>query len=218
MQRELINRDELLRQKTTAMEHMKTQLSQSMTNAAKTGQKGAAAIATEENQMKQKLMVATRTAQGLRDENKNLNDKVIELQAKFSGLQASLKTKTVTDPAANQARLDRALKTVEEFKRSNQVLMERVAEAEKRGKPGAGEASPDELRHKLDTAIRVATLKKKESEKLASKVEEMQREDTRLKMEIAKLQLEVKRARAGAGSGSPADPAAGSAPGQKKAG
>lgn len=191
-----------LKQKTFAHARTKEQLTQALVTIEKLrqqqgdlGDESAGAIKAKYGQQ-QKLVSA------LKDENTSLLAKVEELKSLLSAEKSSAKNRgpSFQDFSSLQGRYERAQRQADEFKRTNQQLLERLSEQRK--DRGADGASADEVRKRLEAATKLVANQKKDQERLNQKLEEMRKEELRLKGELNKAVTELKRARS-AGFGSP---------------
>lgn len=219
IQSEVKTRDDLIRQKSYALGKSKEQLMQLTTelNNLKANSKmnGADGI------VKQKLNHVQKMLSSAKDENAVLNKKLEDLKTQLTVAQQQAKARvsTQSELAGLQAKLDRAQRQAEEFKRTNQQLADQLNEAKRdRGSSGA---SVDDLKKRLEAAVKIMNVNKKENDRLTSKLDEMRREEMKLKMELARAQTELKAAKAAKASAlkpGAAKPGAGARPAAAKPG
>lgn len=192
---ELRRRDEMLRQKNTALNRTKEQLAQA--SMAMDRLKTANASAADDLHYRQKYQQSHKILMATRDENKNLQEKVEDLQQKLGSAQMASKRAGAgsAELSALQTKVDRAQRLADEFKRTNQLLMERL-EAQDKLKPSASAGSTEELKKRLDAAVKLANSARSENERMVLQVEELQREEARLKGELEKMSEELKKKKA----------------------
>lgn len=191
---ELRRRDDILRQKNTALTRTKDQLAQATMTVERLKQntKGAAEDAhfkTKFNHV-QKMLVSTK------EENDKLTQRVDELKAQLAGAKMAANRNAATTPSSidlneQKAKYDRVQKQAEEYKKQISRLMDRLGESSKKERPNA---LLDEMKVKLDATTKAATVHKKEADLLKLRVVELEREEARLKTELA-------RGKGGAGNG-----------------
>jgi hypothetical protein len=194
---ELKRKDELLKQKNSALERAREQLSQM--SIAVERLRGQSQSVSNEGPLKQKLSFSQKLLQGAKDENTALLRKIEDLKAQLIQQQntSSAKSRAAGDSeaVALKAKYDRLQKQNDEFKRANQVLMEKVNEVHK---TRSGGMSSDEMKSKLEMAMRLAANYQKDSEQQKLKVEELQREEERLKAELNRSNNSLKALKASA--------------------
>jgi hypothetical protein len=188
LQEEIRKRDDVIRQRTHAFNRAKEQISQ-MTVQLERAKSGVANPA-EENQMRQKYLMSQKLLAASKEEKQGLVKKVEELKDQLVAINNVAKEKKSTeDFAVLKAKYDKLSKQTEEFKRANQSLLEKLSEAT-RPKPAA--LNPEDLKRRLDVSMKLAASYQKDSEKLKLKVEELSREETRLKGELNRTLVALK--------------------------
>jgi len=184
LQEEVRKRDEQLRQKAHSFNRSREQLTQLQIQLDRI--KATAPPPGEESQARQKLNLSQKLLASVKDENQGLTQKIEELKNQLATAQSASKTKTQSpDFQALKLKYERLFKQSEEFKRTNGQLMEKLNEAQRAAKtPGM---NPEELKKRLDVSMRLAASYQKESEQSKLRVDELQREETRLKTELARV-------------------------------
>lgn len=190
--------DRVLRQKENSLTRLKEQLGRT---GAELGRLRAHASGTsEENALRQKLIHAQTGGSLLKEENTQLKAKIEELRAQAGSAQAHANAQAQAlgaDPkraaAATgelqtvQAKLARAQRMIDDLKRGNQQLTDKVAEAKK-------EAGDDtaELKKKLEAAMKILSANKKAYDKMNVQYERIKKDEVRIKMELQVAQSELK--------------------------
>ncbi len=218
MQEEIRKKDEVLRQKEFALSRSKEQVGQLMAQVEKS--KTIAKDSGEDGATKQKLAHVQKLLAGTKEENRLLSNKIEELKKQVTTMQMHARTRGAANQefAAIQSKFEKTARQLEEFKRANQQLVEKLNRAEEKSKGGSQGAGADDAKKRLEASMRQLTLTKRESERLAAKVAEMQREDMRLRAEVTRLTGELKRATKGVTSPAPAAaPATAQTPGSTPA-
>jgi hypothetical protein len=202
-QQEIRQREEMLKQKNFALTRMKDQVAQ--TNMAMERLKSANSAAADDAHYKQKFTHVQKLLISAKEENSGLQGKVEELRSALSAAQFAAKARgpSVKDLQEMKARADKAQRQADEFKRANASLTEKIESqqreferalaAAKEANKGAG---PEEAKRRLEQAMKMITVQRKEAERLTLKVEELEREESRLRRE-----LELARAKPTGGSG-----------------
>lgn len=183
LQEEIRKRDESIRQKTHASNRSREQLTQLQIQLDRL--KAIAPPPGEESQARQKLNLSQKLLASVKEENQGLTQKIEELKTQLSTVQAASKTKTQSsDYQALKVKYERMFKQSEEFKRANAQLMEKLNEAQRASKNPT--MNPEELKKRLDVSMRLAASYQKESDQSKLRIEELQREEARLKAELAR--------------------------------
>jgi len=193
-QEELRRRDDLIKQKTFAVNHLRDQLAQAQEMMEK--MKPYQRAAEEVPMLKQKNETTQKLLNTMKEENAQLQKKMIELRSTSTvdtGTGVKAKGPSYEEFTQIKGKLGQAQKQVEEFKKANVMLMEKL-EASKRDR-GANTASSEDMRKKLEMAVKSATDAKKEAERSAARTDALQKEERRLKSEISKLMDENKKLR-----------------------
>lgn len=191
---ELKRRDDLIRQKTNALERAKEQISQTAISTERL--KSAAVGAVDDAHFKQKYAFAQKMLSSAKEENVALAEKVEDLKNQLVNAQngsARRNQPSMADFSALQSKYERSIRQADEFKKANQQLVEKLSEAKK----DAIKAPQDDVKKRLEAAVKIASSHQRDAEKLQQRVEEMQREQMRLKAELNKTAQELKSARVG---------------------
>ncbi len=181
---ELRRRDEMIRQKTNALNRAKDQVTQ-VTIAAERN-KSSKGSGGEDGHFKQKYGLSQKMLTSAKEENQSLQEKISELKNQLMSAQmASSKRNqpSIAEYSALQAKFEREKRQADELKKANVLLQERVSEAAKKERVAG---SNEDARKQLDVANKRVALTQKEAEKLALQLEESQRESVRLQMELNK--------------------------------
>ncbi len=94
--------------------------------------------------------------------------------------------------SALQIKFDRVQRQLEEFKKANQQLSEKVTESQKsKDSSGGGGGGTSELKARLEASMKMLTLSKKQNEQLKGQVDQTKREELRLKGELNRLTTEL---------------------------
>lgn len=189
---------------------LKAKESVSAANAAMDKLKTAPGASPEETKMKQKLEMANKMLSHSKMENSGLNDKVEELKAQLTNAQMMARAHSgpsMEEYGQLQAKYEKIYRQAEDFKRHNRQLMEMLNAPQKPGSLAA--PNSEDTRKKIEAANKLAAAAKKEADGIRTKFVESQKEEVKLRIEINKLQAELKEARAagfnpknGAGGGS----------------
>jgi hypothetical protein len=189
---ELKRRDDMIRQKTNALARAKDQLSQAALSAERL--KSAAAGAADDAHYKQKFTFTQKMLNSAKEENSALSEKVEDLKNQLMNAQsgsAKRNQPSMSDFSALQSKYERSIRQADEFKKTNQQLLEKLSEAKK----DAIKAPQDDIKKRLEAAVKIAGNHQRDAEKLQIRVEEMQREQMRLKAELNRSIQELKSAR-----------------------
>jgi hypothetical protein len=198
LQDEIRRRDEMIRQKTNTLNRTKEQLAQ-MTQSMER-MKLTSHSTQEDGQARQKLDLTKKVLDKTKEDNTRLTDKVEELKNQVAILQMKQAKKLPEkgELTVLQSTIERQQKQMEEFKKANAQLVEKVEKAKKE-KYTEKDTSTEELKKRLEGAMKLVTTSKKENERLLLKVEELQREEIRLKMELNRANAQT-RAKKGSSS------------------
>ncbi|HLD98643.1 MAG TPA: hypothetical protein VJB59_00190 [Bdellovibrionota bacterium] len=187
---ELRRRQDALVQRDATIARLKDQLSEiTMTlERSKSASKGA----VETNHYKHKYAMVQKMLVSLKEENGALRSRVDDFRSKLLAAQQpkSGMGSSEAEAAALRLKLERVTRQCEEFKKSNQQLGEKLAETKKDRNQNGGNI--EDLKKKLEAAMRLATSNAKDAEQLQLKLEEAQREEARLKMELNRAQTELR--------------------------
>jgi hypothetical protein len=186
LQEEVRKRDAAIVQKTAALARAKDNLSKVTETNEKL--KVIAQNSEEDIHYKQKYDMTYKMLELSKEENAKISQRADELKAQLNTALANSKS----SPAAAsqmlvlQGKYERLFKQAEEFKKANRQLMERLNEP-RRAAPSAGS---EEIRKKIETAMKLITQEKQEKQAIKGQLFSSQQEQNRLREEIKKLQLE----------------------------
>jgi hypothetical protein len=190
---DLRRKDEAIHQKNAALNHAKEQLTQlsSQITRLKAG-KGPG----EEGNFEQKYHLSQRMISSLRDENAKLAAKLEESKAQASGAQKAADSSAQVELANIKSKYDQMVRQNMQLKGVNEQLTRRIQQVSaKNEKNDRGAANSEELKKKLEIAIKLSDHQKKELEALKARMELANKEQTRLTREVHKKELELKNAK-----------------------
>jgi hypothetical protein len=191
-QEELKRCEEMLRQKNYAMNRMKDQLNQLTVSYERL--KAVGHSSTDETYIKQKYTHLQKVMNIVKEENAQLTRKLDELRGHLSSSQLASKVRaTNSEVNTLQTRLDRTQKQVEELRKMNQQLMEKLTASVQRGRVSQPNREVDELKKIVDGSMRMIVTHKKEIERLNARHEELNHEKLRLKVDLSRAQGELNR-------------------------
>ena len=207
LQEELRRRDDLVRQKNNALSRAKEQLSQMTLSMERL--KSASQSAQDDGLFKQKYNLSQRILEQAKSENMALSVKMDDLKGQLANAQLSKQARGAATPevAGLQAKCDRMQRQLEEFKRQNQQLMEKINDG-KMLRTGGGKVDVDDMKKRLELAVKINVVHEKEKNQLKLRLDELQREDVRVKAELAKVYMQLKAAKAAGGGQSGTGPKA----------
>lgn len=203
---EIRRRDEMVKQKNSALNRTKEQLQQVTTTLEKF--KGAAGDRAEEGQFKQKYALSQRLLVSSKDENAKLQAKIEDLKSQLASAQMAIKSRgsssSSTEVSALKLKHDRVVRQAEELRNMNEQLSARIQMlADRLDQKVGGKESPETTK-RLDAAMKQLVSTQKDNEQLKLRLEEVSREEMRLKMELKRSLLELKTLKSrqgGAGGG-----------------
>ncbi len=176
LKQELNRKEEMLRQKQTALDTKSDQIAQ--LNLAV--ERASSAVSDKESQQtKQKLERAQRMAQMKEEEAKSLVTKVRDLENRLIIAQAKAQKGNDLQMATKVQSLEKKL---EEYKRVNQRLMESLNQQ----KDKSNDKEIGDLRRKIDQLDRLASEAKRNLEKTAFKLRETQESERKLQTDLAR--------------------------------
>ena len=185
-QEELRKKEELVRQKENGMNRARdtvSQLSNQLDRLRESTQ-----TSTEDSLLRQKFNSAQKTLLLTKEKNAELERKIDEQRITIQNAKQQ-RGPTFAELSDLKEKYERTLRQADEFKKSNQKLMDRLNESKKdRGASGGVE----ELKKRLDSAMKVAMTNQQDAESLRRTLEEKQREELRLKKDFARVLLELK--------------------------
>jgi len=191
LQQELKRSEELLRQRSNQLTRNKEQLAQAQVKIEKL--KSSAISPSEDLIAKQKVVHIQKLLNVSKDENNSLYEKIEDFKNQLMAAQVKINSTgpSIADFANIQTKYERAQKQTEELKKINQQLMERLNE--KKERPGTSPSNVEEMRKRVEAAMKQIANGKKDLDQMAIKVTDLQTEEARLKKELNQTQLEVKR-------------------------
>ena len=190
LKEELRRREEMLRQKNNALLRAKEQVSQMTVTLDRV--KANPQTTVDETRFKQKYGLTQKILEATKKDNNALTIRVDELKSQLATAQiqaTSTRTGGALELKTLQSKYDRLLKQTDEFKRANRDLADKATEK-------VGAVSSEEMKKRLDAAMRMATNTRRDADLLQLRVEELQREEQRLKSELERALGEVKAAKA----------------------
>jgi len=184
LRQDIAKHTEVIRHKSMALNHAKNQINQ-MTLSAKSSHSGTPAAGSDGKQ-KQSAMMAQKLLQVAKEEALQYRAKVDELRNQISSLQLANKSKgpQAAEFDALQAKFERAMKQIEEFRKTNVNLVDKIAMDNRDRSLGL---STLDLRKRLDGAMKIATRSKAELQEVQSRLDDSKREEIRLNQEVARL-------------------------------
>jgi hypothetical protein len=174
-------KDLQLSRKDTELERVKNQLSRMSQDQ------------TSEINYKQKLDSSQRLLQLSKEECSQLSKKIEELRNQLSAAQMNAKAQNAPNAefAALQVKYERIYRQAEEFKKANRQLIEHLGES--RREPASPSRNSDELKNRLDAAMKIAMVSKREVEVMRNKIASLVQQETAYKAEINQLQAKLKK-------------------------
>lgn len=196
LKHELKKKEELLKSREAALENKSEQIAQ--LNLA-VERAGTASLDKEQGQIKMKLERAQKMAQMKEEESKVLVTKVRDLENRLIIAQA--KSQKGVD-LQMQAKLTTLEKKADEYKRVNQRLMESMNQAKEK----TNDKEVGDLRRKIDQLERQSNETKRNLDKSAFKLRELQESERKLQMDLARAveenrSLRKNQGRSGSGGG-----------------
>jgi len=179
LQEEVRKRDEELRAKTTAIMRSKERMAQMQ---ASMDQAKTANNKTDEA-YKQKYTNAQKLLSQTQEQNSALTSNIADLKVQISQLKQRA-------PGNNsqftelKTKFDRSQKQIDEYKKMNQQLLDKLNEAGSKKGGASSSLAVEEMKKKMENAIKLAQEQKSETETLKIKVEELEAESLRLKREL----------------------------------
>jgi hypothetical protein len=197
MLEELRRRDEMLRQKNTALNRTKDQVSQ--LNLTLERVKAQAATSTDDAHYKGKYQLSQKLFASTKEENMVLKSRVEELKTQLANTQLQAAKRAgqanLQEMSLLQAKAERAVRQFEEAKRMNVELATRLNEANK--KQGAAAAPVEDARRRLENSTKQLAQTQRENESLQLRLDEMHREEQRLRKELELAKQELAQRKAG---------------------
>jgi hypothetical protein len=197
VQQQLRQSEEATKQRDSALNRAKEQIAhlQAVVEKAKE-----AAASGGDDATKAKMAHFQKQIAAQKEENRAIALKLDETKKKL--MLAEMDTKkgvvSIAEHQSVTAKMERANRQSEEYKRTNQQLAEKLAKLEEKLKANQASGAGDDSKKRLEAATRQMAVQKKEQERLSARIAEMQREDMRMKAEVNRLTAELKRAKVGA--------------------
>jgi len=197
--REIKDREDEIRNRDAQITKLKEQAGNAIKAAER--MKGEAETASLEAGFRQRYQTAERVVQTLRTDNLKLERQLEELKAQEASAAATakLKEREAVEAQSLREQAARLQKQVDELRRQNQQVQEKAS----RHAGPSSTAVVEELRRKMDASVRVAANHRKEAEAIRGKMELLRKEEARLRLEVGRLQAELKK-RGGGTSSAPA--------------
>lgn len=129
---------------------------------------------------------------GSKAECLGLNQQIDQLKGQLRIAQMAIKSRgsSIVEYSSLKENYDRLQHQVEEFKKANKQLMDRLSETKKE-RANLRLENQDETRSKLEAAMKMAIHHKKEAEMMKNRVLLLQKQEFLLKKEVQRLQLEL---------------------------
>ncbi len=146
----------------------------------------------EEANFKQRYAMAQKLLSVARAENANLVKRVEDLRTKLSEqptVQAVQKTAS-NETTVLQVKYERLTRQLEEFKKSNRQLQERLTTVAGKTSPGSAQENA-ELKKRLEAAMKLSSDRLQEAETLRARVTAYHKQEIRMKLEINRLQVQI---------------------------
>jgi hypothetical protein len=157
-----------------------------------------ATMETQESASRQKVQTSERLVQVAKEEAMAAQRQAEMLKAQIAqtGVAAKRVELAQKEIMAAKVQTEKAMKQVEDMKKLNGQLTEKLTAATQ-ATSGAG--GTEDLKRKLEATGRLAAVHKKEAETFRAKMETTVKEEARLRSEVTKLQAEMKRMKAHSG-------------------
>lgn len=199
---ELKRRDLLLKQKETILMQTKIQLQQVQMKLDELKKHKIVRTYTGDTELQKKLDSTQSQLKTSKDENVVMQKKIEELKRDNAQVQANMNAQKIQvtssqELLASKMKLDMSNKQLDEFKRQNRQLMDRLVRAENK-RAASNVSQVDELKMKLDQAMKAMLTKKKEVESYRLKLTHAEEKEANLKKELLKVQNELRAAKVGA--------------------
>lgn len=167
---ELKRREESLKQKENTIVRLKDQLSQMNLSLERARSQGA--NSTAEAQLKKRFNHQKTLLDSVKDENGALKRKLEEMQRSLSIAKAA--QSNAGEAAQLKEKIDQSNRQLEEARRQNSTLLEKLSDLQKKG--GAATKGSEDLKSKLDQAMQLAVVRKREVDKIKALLEEREAE------------------------------------------
>ncbi|HUP57015.1 MAG TPA: hypothetical protein VM598_06150 [Bdellovibrionota bacterium] len=205
LQEEIRKREEAIKQRTHQLGRTKDQLTQAnmMIERFKSGN----LASSDDAHFKQKHAHMQRLLAAAKEEASKHKAEIDDLRAELTSLRLSAKKPTgAAELKQLQDKVDRISRLNDDLKHQNQQLITKIAkkEREKDTQRPAAIGQAEEMKKKLEISSRQVAAAQRDAEQFKLRFEEGQKEETRLKAEILRLQRQM--ANPGVAIGTPAMP------------
>jgi hypothetical protein len=205
LQEEIRKREEAIKQRTHQLGRTKDQLTQAnmMIERFKSGNLASA----DDAHFKQKHAHMQRLLAAAKEEASKHKAEIDDLRAELNSLRLSAKKPAgAAELKQLQDKVDRVSRLNDDLKHQNQQLIVKIAKKERDKDPQrpAAIGQAEELKKKLEISSRQVAAAQRDAEQFKLRFEEGQKEETRLKAEILRLQRQM--ANPGVAIGTPAMP------------
>ncbi len=150
--------------------------------------------------LKQRLNTEAAQRSGLANENAQLNRKILAFQDQLKGSD-KWKVAASQEPQL-RSELERTQRQIEDLKKQNKMLQDKLTQAaalkaaagnpSKAKEANHGEASGGELKLKLEQQTKLYQKMKDDFDRAAKRLEESKQAETKMRIELSKLQMELK--------------------------
>lgn len=193
---ELRRKDEEIKQKISAYNHVKELLSKA--NVQMEQLQRQATVSSNDAVFKEKYDQTRAELAEVKRENTLATRKIAETTKQLTELQAAMKSNNGSEAqtkqlAELQQKLAQANRQVEEFKRVNAQIMGKVSDLEK--KRGSGNSQLEEFKSKLAKTTQLYQDKSKETERFRQKIKELQDEKDKLFKELVEVRTAMNNAK-----------------------
>jgi len=190
LQEELRRKDEALRQKDVSLGRLRDQLSE--VNMTLERSKTITKTTSDTGQFKHKYMLSQRMLVSAKEENSLLKSKVDDLRSQLLSAQSASKlgSAPLAELSALRMKHERTNRQLEDLRQQHKQISDKLAEVKKDRSISGGNV--EDLKRRLDAATKLAISNSKEAEQLKLQVEELKREEGRLKMELQRGQQELR--------------------------
>ena len=197
LKQEVLNRDDQIRKGQLAVNRVREQLSLTISGSERLKVQ-IATMETQESASRQKVQTSERLVQVAKEEAMAAlrQAEMLKAQIAQTGVAAKRVELAQKEIMAAKVQTEKAMKQVEDMKKLNGQLTEKLTAATQ-ATSGAG--GTEDLKRKLEATGRLAAVHKKEAETFRAKMETTVKEEARLRSEVTKLQAEMKRMKAHSG-------------------
>ena len=163
---ELKRREEALKQKENTVVRLKDQVSQMNLSLERARSQGA--NANGDTQLKKRFNHQKTLLDSVKDENSSLKRKLEEMQRSLSIAKSA--QSNAGESTQLKEKIDQSNRQLEEARRQNSTLLEKLADLQKKG--GITSKGNEDLKSKLDQAMQLAVVRKREVDKVKALLEE----------------------------------------------